>query len=64
MIGVKVFDRTPAIFGMTIAESRKYAPNKSMKLPKTTGYGLLINLIIVFDARYVTIMTATSAAAA
>ena len=51
VIGLKVFVIAPAILGITIAESRKYAPSNSIKFPKTTGYGLRINLIIVFDAR-------------
>ena len=37
VIGLVVFDNTPAMFGITIAESKKYAPRRSMKLPKTIG---------------------------
>ena len=46
VIGLVVFVKALAMFGITIAESKKYAPSKSMKLPRTIGYGLLINLII------------------
>ena len=33
----EVLVRAAAIFGITIAESKKYAPKNNMKLPKTTG---------------------------
>ena len=35
-----------------------------MKFPRITGYGFVVNLMIVFDAKYVTTITPTNAAAA